>query len=507
LRTDGMIATPKARIPEDWPHQTFEVFERATTSLRAQANSVGKQNDRYKAAYQRLRIVALNEDQDEFHPHVHTNVDVRALFDLLAHDSEVAKTVEIDALLCETLESASPNFTTLTLLAAIQCFFANFQNLDQDHGLDRLILRQLALRDGSFGDSEMAKLDNRKKTIFCSSGPVNLVDIATGRDWPFAKFIEAFGLRSYDTSPYVKQCRSLYYLEALKELPIEETNNSILAEIQDPEVFGAPYEQGRKIGHGIIEIILEKFQEIPLIEETWLGIILKIAGDPRVPKGSRLYLKWWAKHSQREIDQVLAALSGFDLELFLTALADYAEKSYDPELKRMFTAREVFLRGLLDHGLVKQSRMFLGKEAERYIKRNYQGENIPSYSFLGHDTKSIIYLDLGFCKIIEGSHSCYFWIYDKLPSSQTITNFSKKRFGYRELTSTMGEQYCDERPNILSVAYDRTLPGRVMHNPPIGWQSKVIKIMKSLNPPIPLSAEKLLSTAQYLTYKNRYMGW
>ncbi len=164
----------------------------------------------------------------------------------------------------------------------------------------------------------------------------------------------------------------------------------------------------------------------------------------------------------------------------------------------MFPARRRFLEGLEQAGLVTESRLFLSGSAQSYIHRTIPRKDLPHFNSLSNSDKSVIYLNLGKCHLIEGTHNYSLWLYGQLPQKNPIDTSPFSELTSRDLGMGMKEQYERERgPTIEGLP-----PYKISHHPNVTWQRKAIQNMKSLRRPV--DPEKVLSSVDYNQYLKKY---
>jgi hypothetical protein len=159
----------------------------------------------------------------------------------------------------------------------------------------------------------------------------------------------------------------------------------------------------------------------------------------------------------------------------------------------MYPSRKRFLEGLFDAGLITHTRLYLNSAASYYLKKHYNSEHLPSYSNVDGD-KSIIHVQLGDRHLIEGSHSCYLWIYKSLSPSAVVLNYSKTSVDYYSLTTGLSIQTKTEGHVLLD---------KIQHNPAnFYWQRQAIKSLKSMH--VPVSMKQILTKSDYDVYVRRF---
>lgn len=247
-------------------------------------------------------------------------------------------------------------------------------------------------------------------------------------------------------SRFYEKALLTHYLIRIKHLAPNE-DNLILKEIVNSEDFEIKLNRRFRVGHQILTLLMDKLMDSGLEpSELWRDVILRIAGDPRLPPNSRSYSKWWTPidllRPDRKYPQTMRGwLSKGDLELFLKIMGEYAERHGDPALKRMYPERERFLRGLFKKELIKETRLFLGGKLMRYVKKSDVTEYTPAYAQIrdGGET-AIFYLNMGRAHLIEGSYNCAMRMMDRIPRKSCLSGFAKS-VSNTELRRRLEEQY------------------------------------------------------------------
>ena len=108
----------------------------------------------------------------------------------------------------------------------------------------------------------------------------------------------------------------------------------------------------------------------------------------------------------------------------------------------------------------------------------------------------MIYLQVGHCHMIEGSHSFKLWLFPELPAGASITRYSRRYFNPNDLSYGLEKLYIEE------FGPSAKAPIAVRHYPDLAWQSAAIKFLQGEG--VPLDVEKLLEPESYQEYKYRY---
>ena len=487
----------KFNLPE-WKEADFAMIRRNKEKIADLSNKAGKGSERFKEACCQLKRLAMNGRIHELPEAVQNSIDVRALTFLFSDDDEFLQKVPITMALLDGLYRPRPKLGRLSLLQLIAAFFKHFDQIGEAKVVDYLctsIRKELNKKQGGNEDSDLTKLNQYKDMLFSLNGPKSVVKFAQDKQMDLDQVFNKLALNGYHGGRFQRVCRFRYYLETLKKLPVGQ-DHSLLAEICKSEVYNAPSSEGRLMGHDFLEIIIDRSprQEI---SDAWRRVVLNIAGDPRVPQASTRYQRWWVLLGEDRARKVRGWLSQFDLLLFLDVLEEYGISSWNTDLQRMFPARKAFLEGLHRQGLISESRLFVSNQAQQYLVNNYRREELPEYAQVRDPYTSMIYLRVGDCHIIEGSHSFKLWILPRLPEQSRITNYSNKIFDREDLSTHLKRQFENE------FGFELNRLASIVHTPHgLSWQAKAIEHLRRVG--VRLDLEQLFSSEDYRFYKNRY---
>ena len=203
--------------------------------------------------------------------------------------------------------------------------------------------------------------------------------------------LEELGIHTYSSGHFIAEAKRIYYLDRLKSIPVNE-DHDLLNELKKEKVFDSRYNK-YLLGHEILKVIINRVPHTG-ISESWLGVIKKIAGDPRISVNHHRYIKWWQHIPENLRAKVRRWLSKPDMKFFLQIMKDYADSSKKPDLERMYPSRKYFLDKLLDNDIIIHTRLYLSKGAVYFLQKNYERpEDRPSHSKI-RDNRSIIYAEL-----------------------------------------------------------------------------------------------------------------
>ena len=488
------------RLPE-WQASDLEPLNKGKEKVAALLGKTGKGSDKFLAACERINTFAMKGLSNLIPGTIKSIVDVRALTFLLGK-AEFRSSVRITVEMLDSLYTPRPKLGTFSLFQLLNVFFRYFDHIGGEQNFDkelfdhfcRLLRTELQGQDAARNGRDLATLSENMDLLFRADGPQRVAEYATNRGINLDIALKQLALKNYLDSRFQKLSHYFYYLETLKKLTVG-AGHHVLAEVCRPEVYDAPARDGRLLGHEILSILIDRASD-QNVSDKWRGVILTIAGDPRVPNTSSRFRKWWSILGVERQKKVRTWLSGFDLRLFLEALNDYGISSGNTGLQRMFRARKTFLEGLLEQGLIKHARLFVGNSPERYLRDNYRKDELPEYAKVNDSYRSMIYLQIGHCHMIEGSHNFKLWLFSNLPTKAGITQYSRKSFRPNELSSELEKMYMDE------FGQNAKAPIAVRHHPDLAWQSAAIKFLQSEG--VFLDIEKLIDPGSYWDYKFRY---
>jgi hypothetical protein len=450
----------------------------AKLGLQSLASKVGTENTKFKSAF--ATIYSNVKEGNDLTPTIDSKLHVRAL--AISLQSPFQALIKIHSRLLRKIDSVLPKPSTLLTEAMYQYVLSHFDKIeDLQEVLDWLKRARISR------NLEMSE----DQSLLAKDGPQWIAKTAIESNIDFDNLAQNLGLKRFAEGRFLTLAKRCYYVEQLDSIPVNQAHD-ILLEVQKKEVYNSAFDENDLLGHKILNILISRAPQSGISDE-WRNVIMSIAGDPRIPKSHPNYRKWWSHVDESLIQKVRGWLSKLDLRLFLEALHDYSETSGDPELLRMYPSRKRFLEGLYDAGLVSHTRLYMSMGASSYLNRNYNKEHLPSFSHVKGD-KSIVYLQLGDIHIVEGSHSCYLWIYRQLDSSAFVLDYSKNKVTYSDLTSGMARKM---------EALGSPPTSRITHQPSnFKWQRDAIQSLKSLG--IDIDMKDVLSPEDYSIYVRRF---
>ena len=503
-----MKLPPIDNRPGEWPPTVIEGWVRLVEKANRMKANVGG-GSAFERMLARLRDMAGSGRFDGLKELLTRRLGARALTWLWLHDEVVGFRLFNARMLDVLIEHQKPRLSRLTLIQLIQLYFRHFDHLDERekqaesslrgrlelHLLDQL--KRMPAPRQAFGSDSLVTLRREGEWLLTLDGPLILVKSVRSKGEELGQAFETLGLSGFDVGRYGDICRAHYYLEVLHQLHPGEWDD-VLDELLKPSVSKAPYEGDKRIGHAALEIMIDRAGDDP--GDAWQNFFLTLAGDPRIASSAQNFREWWKPLGEERIAKVCGWLSKEDLRLFLQAVEQYGLESGKEDLKRMFPARKLFLEGLFRLGLIRHTRLMLGRSAKHSVKRILGGEVKTSFASMDSimNDKAVIYLDCGDFHLVEGSHSFKIWVYLGQPG-HWIKSYERNQFSHYDLTTSLPGQYKAAYPTLPYEA--------VTHNG--FWQRKVFDFLAENG--ISVDIEKLLSRSEYKAYLSKYgmpvVGW
>ena len=469
----------KVSLPANPFGQAIKDFAHLSNQLEVLSKSAGIENNKFRTAYGEVcnALASRTSVEDVLDSSIH----VRAL--ALSLNTDAKKNVSFTRRLLNKITEIVKKPSSLVIESFYQHFLSEYDQLADLEATADWLLDAKRLR----GNDEQFDAN-----ILSADGPKWLAERAIQKNIDFDHLIAEMQLEHYAHGRYLTAAKGIYYIEQLNTIPLGQ-DHPLLEEIQKVTVFDSRYDSESLLGHQILRILISRSIGSH-ISESWMNVILAIGGDPRIPSSNPRYIKWWKSLEPNLIQAVRGWLSKLDLKLFLEALEDYSYSSFNYELQRMYPSRKSFLEGMFDAGVILNTRLYLSQGAARYLKKNYDPKHLPNFSIVKDGDKSIIYVQMNGAHMIEGSHSCYLWLYKHLDPSVCVFNYDIITPTYLQLTSDIN--YKMSRMSSGAVA-------RITHSPAgYSWQRKALTALRGLG--IKLTPKDVLSTENYIDFKQRY---
>tara|TARA_B110000240_G_scaffold198296_1_gene258065 strand:- start:1343 stop:3037 length:1695 start_codon:yes stop_codon:yes gene_type:complete len=483
-------------IPElaqfNWERMSQQ-WNSLTLQTKKIADGAG-QGEEFKALEQQINRYVMYDQKEKLKQILIKRKGVRVLTQLWIDKEDVRKN-SLNEETIDYIQAKHPKLGMSSLMNLISLVYRYFDALVDGNIFNRLtqwlnqqIEQRLKGRKNS-SDTILSVL-NQAKWLLDLTAPKALVNLAKQNHLDLNEQLKELRLNELPQGRFLDICHAQYYLDTLREIPVGEQHD-VLHELLKHDVATMPFEEGKRIGHIALEIIIDRSAGAP--SEIWQNFVLNLAGDPRIANTATNYRQWWKPIGENRVKAVTSWLAKEDLRLFLGAIEEYANYTGDEALNRMFPARKRFLEGLYEHGFVRNARLMLGNQAEHTVKRVLGKSLTTSYINLrGMTQTSIIYLDCGDFHIIEGSHNFKLWIYMGLPSNK-LNDYSLSELNHFALTNSFPQEYKKNYPK------GELMP--IQHSP-TSWQKNAIDFLTQNG--IELDLEKLFYKDEYRRYVNRY---
>ena len=471
-----------SHLPFALPETPFHEYSKKMLSCTDQLEKLGKKagtgTSKFNNAVTRLRFSI--QDGEDLTDCLLNPIDVRALGILLQSD-DLQEDISLNREVLKRINELKPNPSHLFIQHLYQYYLSWYDQLDNPISVAEWLKGAMQYK---------GLLKGYHEHILSKDGPKWIANQCIENKREFNNGLCAWELENYASGRFLKVAKHLYFVEQLKKIPANQYH-PLLLELQNKSTFNAQYDE-HLLGHEILSILIRRAPDTD-IDESWLNVVMAIAGDPRVPKSHIRYQKWWGVIKPSLITKVEGWLSRLDLRLFLEALKDYSfEPGHDRDaLKRMFPSRKCFLEGLLDRKLVTKTRLYLSKEAALYLKDNYKREHLPNFSIINDGDRSVIHVQMGGSHIIEGSHACKLWIYPKLDPSAIVFNRYQTRDSYNSLTKEMNNQMTlAGTPSCANITHHKT--------DSCLWQHRAVQSLRSMG--VKISAKDVLTPDDFNKY-------
>jgi len=466
-------------LPTDPFAEHKKSMDAATERVRKITNGIGTGGFAYEKSLSKIKI-ALHQSGD-LEGVLESSIDLRAMA-FLFNDVDYAIWINLTPSLFQRVDEIRPVPSRL-FVDAIYSYYL--------HQYDRLQFPSTVTLWLKMAKNRRGELSSEVERLLDDNGPKWLAEESQRQGRDFDEQVKHVELDLYRSGRFLMVAKNIYYLNELRQLQPNE-NHPVLEEMQKPSAYNSRYDESSQLGHQILKILIEK-APMSEVSEIWLNVVLAIAGDPRVPRSHEKHRKWWSQLDSKLANKVQGWLSKLDLQLFLEALGNFSYQAGNEELKRMYPARKQFMTGLLNKQLVTGTRLFLSQDAEHYLKRNYKPEHLPNYSRVD-GARSVIHIQLGSVQMIEGSHNCKLWIYERLDPSAIVFDYSKNKVSYHSLTGGLRDQMV-----MLGVYHKED----ITHNPSgFNWQHKAIKALQELG--VAIESKDVLMEGDYRNYKRLY---
>ncbi|SEH08616.1 EH signature domain-containing protein [Candidatus Venteria ishoeyi] len=487
-RRRKLFAPLQLELPEDCGLQHIELFSELSAQLKSLAES-GTFDDNPRWQQRReflIKQILAGEKPSHF---LQGPGDIRLMIRLWREKPEFLQHLPLDKALLNILRQQLDPPSRLLFWQLIQLYFEVWDQLPAHQALASWLSDLCQSLPPRRSESAELQIYRQQSEILFTPDPG-------------AAFIQATQALQADVLPLLKRwhvpetgrfaqhIKRLYYLQPLEALQVEDVGKTLhlFQVLQQDAVKNSMMEEQLLLGHHAAKILMDKVLDNGLaLPENWRHTILGILGDPRVPRAAPRFQTWWGRLDNKYTAAMRNWLSQLDLKLFLNILEDVAHTHNRADLLRMFPARKRFLEGLQAQGLIVESRLLLGKQAENYIRTQFDQRDLTGLAQLGSSATSLIYLNLQGVHLLEGTHSFQLRIYQDMPI-EGLQNYEASHFSLAAIRKQNAQ---------ASVKHS--------HSPLPRWQHSLIQRLGE--PPFNLYIDpgKVLSRADYLKYMEHFV--
>lgn len=469
----------------------IEHFDELGKELRTYVRSGGTLSKRFEKVKRSIvKRIASGDSLDDV---LSDRTDVRAAISLWCQSRKFRRYAPVDSRALGRILELSPELKGSTLRLLIILYLEQFDRLGEGQKyLSQMIVDSLAsLSNPRYLSSDLRVWRRNRAKLFAYDGPNSMAANASRRKLALGLLAKEWHIPDGPAARFYEMAKFIHYIKTLEKIPLNRPHQ-ILQTISQVDVKESPYKEGLSLGHVAVALLIDRvISSRERISEEWSNFILSVMGDPRIPRKSTQFQKWWGRLEPNHVDAMIGWLSQWDLKLYLQILEEVAHSHGRESMLRMYPARKRFLEGLYDGGHIGRTRLLLGTDAVQFLQRTVDRKNWPEFAYLesAESSQSLIYLDLYGISIIEGTHNFAVRIYEDLPIPG-LSDYEEKYFDINVIRGH--ESYVD----------------RIVHRNTAKptWQYRLISTLsKSFN--IGIEPEEVLSEADYRVFRREYGMW
>jgi hypothetical protein len=482
----------------DWRPSDTSGYASNAKRLRKLAAKAGSDGYAFQKACDRLKACVSGREVGNC---LVDSIHVRAYAYLLSSDDLFVKDnyPRSEALQCIREQRWPLGRLTLTNLVRVFANNIDKRSADETNTLGYFLNEALREMPRTLA-GDLKLMQTNGADIFDSEGPKRLAVNAVALGLDLTEYLRKVGLVGFKVSAFVRLSFHHYFIQQLENLRPGE-DSPVLAELRKPEVHMAVLGEGQLLGHRALEILIDRTPDSGP-SDAWQKAVVGIAGDPRVGWRSKSFQDWWQFLGDARARKVVGWLSRLDLKIFLEVLEASARTTNTESIRRMYPPRKKFMEGLLEQGMVLQSRLFLSRDASMYLRSNYDADDVPEHAVITSGHTSVIYLELtGGLHMVEGTDNMKIKILDALPSRPQILNFLVRRFNDTDFRADLIRTYIrDQNAKNRSLVLGKDYIDQA--HSAIAWQASAISLFNKRG--IKYDASKFFSNSDYRLFKTSY---
>lgn len=279
--------------------------------------------------------------------------------------------------------------------------------------------------------------------LFEATGPARLATELLARGQDARAWLRSGHLTAFADTRWGQIVRDVFYLECIRVADPAQGDHRFLTTITDEVMVrqrtDATDEERLYFGHRVLTALTAKTTRHP--SQAWIETVLAIGGDPRLVQ-THQWQTWWSRVPEENRARAVSWMRGVDLNVFLNAVAHYAEATANETMTRMLERRARFLSGLYEQDRINDLRLILGDDIRRWITRNARVRLVDEARLEGttrQDT-AVVYVDCGDFFLVEGSHNFKLHVYVR-GAPERIADRRIRSFSIAELREELPDRH------------------------------------------------------------------
>ncbi|MCK9792326.1 EH signature domain-containing protein [Isoptericola sp. 4D.3] len=432
--------------PAPWPADLAETW-RAAAEDAAQVSRRAGTGTRFEAVLGEARALLEARRTDEIVGRASDRLFARAVVVLWSEEPRLAQRSMTPALVDAATAGSPSRQTVITLVSLL---LSHYDLLDDWHdglfaavasAVDRVVAS--TRRRGHQDLVEVARSSGRYLTR--ADGPQLFARELVATGTTPENHPEARALCGNDQGRYARVLRNCYYLAQVAAADHTTDGHAFLGDATARATTLRRDEDDRRFGIAVLTALLDKPDD-RMPSASWVEAVVEVGGDPRHEQNPA-WREWWTYIPDDLRARAVRWMSGADLRAFLGAVRLYAEQNGKRDMQRMFQRRERFLVGLYESGLVRDTRLILGADVRRTVRRMTTLGRIdaPLFKDQASDT-AIVFVDCGDFHLVEGSHNFKLHVYMG-PPSPDLTDPRARVFTRDTLTKVIPSRHIERHPD------------------------------------------------------------
>lgn len=483
-----ILPAPVVALPE-WPEESLTAWADLTRRAQQLRDRLG-QGPELHDLLARVRALIDMREWERLRSLTGQRPFARALVTVWRDDPDRMNASLTPETLSAVMTNQGDRPSRLLLSSLLSVLLSHFDNFGREifDALGNAIregVQQLSDRSDARLAGALGSVARHPNLILDLGGPYRIAQEIAETHSTADSWLSEHGLRGFDTGRFGLRVRQEVYLRQIdRSDPSGAGSLGFLDQLRAEEILRAPGSDGRHFGHDVLEYLARRPDSQPC--SKWIETVLAIAGDPRL-RHTRKWREWWQPLEASVRETVVAWLSKNELELFLGSIENFGHETGDEAQVRMYKDRKLFLEGLLDHGIVRETRLLMGSQVRHWVRG--QLADIPADIALYRTgtTQSIIIMDCGNFQLIEGSHNFSLRLYAGGPFP-ILHKRAERSFSRTDVVTQIDREH--ERRNRLGPNACDAIEHRGL------WQRRALSfIVERIG--VELRVEDLLEPGQY----------